>query len=159
MGQIPADATHWDSGDWIEWHRTAIGKSPAPSIATPSDPMAALTALNVNMLNSARAWWEATGEHLLVYDAIARVHAALEYDLPVSGEDPDPERMIRICVLPPHGPGNTVDVDLGQPFSAVLLVRIRDNWTVESRMVSRARLNCAEEGTLKLSWAALPAPR
>ncbi|WP_436399492.1 hypothetical protein [Roseobacter sp. S98] len=153
MTTIPADAAHWDTGDWIEWHRTADSVQAAPCSAT-SDNEARLMALEVSLLRCARVHYHLTGEHLPVYDAIARVHAALNYNVPLDGTRASD---VLTLVLPPMGPDNVVSVDLNHTFSTLVVVRIRDNFTSDSRMCLRRNLRTpAGATTLDLSWAALP---
>ncbi|WP_300055894.1 hypothetical protein [uncultured Roseobacter sp.] len=59
MSNIPADATHWDSGDWIDWHRQPV-PGPAPCSAPSEDPRARLYTLHMRMLQCARAYFEMT---------------------------------------------------------------------------------------------------
>ncbi|MEE4187942.1 MAG: hypothetical protein V2I76_05775 [Roseobacter sp.] len=157
MGQIPEDAAHWDSGDWIEWHRSSTGvdKNDTPEAAV--EPLARLAALHVNLTRAARGYYELTGHHLPVYQQIAYTHAAIHCDLPLEG----PDRVCRstgveILWIEPHGPGNTVDVDLTRPFATLIVVRIRDNFKSEARMIQRAALPESYDGHYPLSWKALP---
>lgn len=87
MGQIPEDAAHWDSGDWIEWHRTTTGLEDSPCSAAAQDELARLTALHVTLLRAAKAYFAMTGHHLPVYREIAHIHAAIHCDLPLEGPD------------------------------------------------------------------------
>ncbi|WP_300031433.1 hypothetical protein [uncultured Roseobacter sp.] len=153
MTTIPADAAHWDTGDWIEWHRTPDSVVQAPCSAA-SDTGARLMALEVSLLRSARVHFHLTGDHLPVYEAIARVHAALHYDVPL---DRSRAQDVLTLVLPPMGPGNTVTVDLSHAFRSLLVVRIRDNFTTESRMCPRAELRTGgSTKSARVSWASLP---
>ncbi|MDW3184533.1 hypothetical protein [Roseobacter sp.] len=161
MGTIPADATHWDSGDWIDWHRH-VATPPGDTCAAPSEDTAArLHMLHMRLLQSARAYFELTGTHLPVYDGIARLHAAIAFDLPLRGPlccdgSADPAQVIAIA---PHGPHNIVSVDLSAPFCCLIVVRIKDNFTSEARMVPRHALPESGEGSIDLCWRDLPRPR
>ncbi|WP_298842262.1 hypothetical protein [uncultured Roseobacter sp.] len=153
MPTIPADAAHWDSGDWIEWHRTAESVQAAPCSAA-GDTEARLMALEVSLLRCARVYFHMTQEHLPVYDAIGRVHGALNFDVPLDGSRGE---NVLTVVLPPMGPDNVVTVDLSHPFDALLVVRIRDNFTSDGRICARSALKVSPgAGTLEVSWAALP---
>lgn len=156
-GRIPKDATLWDSGDWIEWHRgvSNVDAKPRPSAAR--DRQAELTALRVGMLESARQFYKLTGDHLPIYQAIAEVYAATIFEFPPQTAKnfrthPD----VQILHIPPHGPDNIVHVDLNEPFSMLVVVRIKDNFTCEARMITRGQLPEATSRTLKLRWQALP---
>ncbi|MBW4707854.1 hypothetical protein KX928_08660 [Roseobacter sp. YSTF-M11] len=158
MGSIPADAIHWDSGDWIEWHRTAAPPENPPCSAPSEDPQARLHTLRTRLLQCARAYFEMSGQHLPVYDSIAKVHAALAFDLPLdqntcANTDGTPPQLI---VIAPHGPTDVVSVDLSKAFCCLIVVRIRDNFKVEGRMMPRATLPDRTEGQIDLHWRDLP---
>ena len=157
MTRIPDDAKHWDSGDWIDWHRTAVGVDDRPCAAATADPAARLTALHVSLLRAAKVYYEMTGLHLPIYDAIARVYAALHFDIPLEGPQNDSTPAeLEVVHIAPHGPGNTVTVDMSRPFKAVLVVRIGDNFNTEARIIARKALPQRDSGTHSLSWQSLP---
>ncbi|MGZ2258367.1 hypothetical protein [Roseobacter sp. A03A-229] len=163
MSNIPADAAHWDSGDWIDWHRTATppAQGAAPCSAPSSDPRARLHTLHTRMLQCARAYFEMTGLHLPIYDGIARIEAALAFDLPttdpVLGEgDLDAAQII---VLPPHVGHEIVTVDLARPFCCLIVVRIKEDFTSDARMMPRKRLPDRQDGTVEVSWRDMPKAR
>ena len=157
MGQIPDDAPHWDSGDWIEWHRTPVGLDVRPCTAATSDPMARLTALHVSLLRSAKAYFTMTGEHLPVYQQIAQVHAALYCDLPLEPANRNCENSgVEVLHLPPHGSDNFVTVDMSRNFATLIVVRIKDNFTCEARMIQRRALPEGVSGHHQIRWPALP---
>lgn len=160
MGQIPEDATHWDSGDWIEWHRSSSGLDDRPCVSATQDPVARLTALHVSLLRAAKAHYQMTGEHLPVYQAIAQTHAAIHFDLPYEGAARTCEATgIEILHLPPHGPSNLVNVDLSRPFELLIVVRIKDNFTAEARSMRRSLLPEKSDGPYALTWRAMsPSP-
>ena len=160
IGHIPKDATHWDSGDWIEWHRGVSNADEPPTSAAAHDKLARLTALKVSLLRSARSYYDLTGEHLPVYNAIAHVHAAIHFDLDLERSDRVcPPEGTEILFIPPHGPTNIVEVDLDVPFAALVVVRIKDNFSCEARMIMRASLPKDASGTFKLRWKAMPKGR
>lgn len=157
MGQIPEDAAHWDSGDWIEWHRTETGFDDRPCNAAAQDTMARMTALHVSLLRAAKAYYVLTGHHLPVYEQIAHVHAAIYCDVPLEGPDRDCAKTgVEIRVLPPHGPDNFVEVDLTKTFGSLVVVRVKDNFTCEARMIQRRHLPEKAQGSHKIRWQALP---
>ena len=160
MGQIPQDATHWDSSDWIEWHRTASGLDDRPCIAATQDPFARLTALEVSLLRSAKAYHQMTGRHLPLYRTIAEVHAAIHFNLPLTGQDAEKaETEVDILHLPPFCGTSTVEVDLNKAFRYLIVVRISDSFKVEARFVDRAKLPHGAKGLFDLDWKSLPRGR
>ena len=157
MGQIPEDATHWDTGDWITWHRTGPGLDQNDSVEASPEPLARLAALHVSLLRAAKGYFEMTGHHLPVYREIAYTHAAIHCDLPFEGPDRTCESTgVEVLWLEPHGPSNLVNVDLNQPFATLIVVRIKDNFKSEARMIQRAALPDSHDGPYPLSWTALP---
>ena len=157
MGNIPEDAAHWDSGDWIEWHRTPSGLDDRPCTAASPEPFARLTALHVSLLRSAKSYFVLTGDHLPVYQQIALVHAAVYCDVPLEGMGRSCEKTgVEILNLPPHGPDNVVTVDLSKAFATLIVVRIKDNFTCEARMIQRRALPETTDKAYKLRWQALP---
>lgn len=155
MGKIPSDATYWDSGDWINWHRRTEAFEDAPCISPAQDDSARTTALHVSLLRAAKGYHMLTGEHLPVYDAIARVHAALHFGCPLKPTTAQAEQ-VQILVIAPHGPSNLVSVDLAHPCRHVLVVRIGDSFAVEGRMLARSTLPDTREGSAEISWSDLP---
>ncbi|MEM9639056.1 MAG: hypothetical protein AAGA94_15505 [Pseudomonadota bacterium] len=158
MGTIPADATHWDSGDWIDWHRKATPPGDTPCHAPSEDPTARLHTLHTRLLQCARAHFELTGSHLPVYDAVAHIHAAIAFDLPVSGPltCDGAEGPVQLITIAPHGPHDIVSVDLTRPFCCLVVVRIKDNFTSEARMMPRGALPDGGESSLEMRWRDLP---
>lgn len=158
MGQIPDDATHWDSGDWIDYHRTLTGLDDSDcAAATSEEPLARLTALHVSLLRSAKAYFQMTGHHLPVYRELAQSYAAIHCDLPFEGPDRDCETSgVEVLHLPPHAPDNIVHVDLTRAFATLIVVRIKDNFTCEARMIQRSRLPETHDGLYPIRWLALP---
>lgn len=157
MGQIPEDAAHWDSGDWIEWHRTSTGLDARPCGAAAQDPTARLTALHVSLLRAAKAYFVLTGHDLPVYREIAHVHAAIYCDVPLEGPDRScAETGVEILHMPPHEPDNFVEVDMSRTFASLIVVRIKDNFTCEARMIQRRALPEQAAGLHKIRWQALP---
>lgn len=157
MGNIPADATHWDSGDWIDWHRKTAPATPIPCAAPSDDPVARLHTLHMRMLQCARAYFELSGQHLPIYDAIARIHAAVAFDLPTkppAATDPTPTA--QIIAIPPHRAHDIVTVDFSAPFSCLVVVRIDDEFASEAKMVPRSALPDRNGGTLEVRWRDLP---
>lgn len=162
MGEIPADAAHWDSGDWINWHRNAAPVSGDAPPASPSeDPRARLHMLHTRMLQCARVYFETTGHHLPIYDGIARIHAALAFDLPA----PDPvagdvdSGAAQIIVIPPQSGHDVVQVALSEPFCCLIVVRIAGDFTSAARMMPRKRLPDRAGGTVEIRWRDLPVAR
>ncbi len=159
MGKIPEDATHWDGGDWIEWHRTIPGLDHNPCSAASPDPAARLTALHINLLRAAKSYHVMTGDHLPVYRQIAYVHAAVYCDVPFEGMDRSCETTgVEILHLPPDAPDNYIEVDLSKYFSTLIVVRINENFSCEARMIQRRALSDSSEGTQKIRWLSLPHP-
>ncbi|MFK7763743.1 MAG: hypothetical protein AB8B62_10800 [Roseobacter sp.] len=158
MGNIPADAKHWDSGDWIEWHRNKTGLDDRPcAAAAEDDTLARLTALHVSLLRSAKSYHMLTGHHLPVYGQIAQTHAAIHCDLPMAGPDRTcEETRVELLHLAPHGPDNVVEVDLTQNFVTLIVVRINDNFTCDARMIQRGGLPDDGNTAHKLCWQELP---
>ncbi|MEM6890377.1 MAG: hypothetical protein AAF636_19920 [Pseudomonadota bacterium] len=158
MGQIPADASLWDSGDWIDWHRKKI-KAPELTIASAVDDDAKLIMLQVNLAQAARGYHELTGGHLEVYDQIARLYAARHFGVPLTGGCPVALAGVYLVTLRPDAPELSVEVDLSLPFSSVLIVRINDKMEVEGRMMTRRRLGEETDGTVVLKWRNMPRGR
>lgn len=157
MGQIPEDAAHWDSGDWIEWHRTTTGLEDSPCSAAAQDELARLTALHVTLLRAAKAYFAMTGHHLPVYREIAHIHAAIHCDLPLEGPDRTcQDTGIEIMWLEPGAPDNIVNVDLTLPFNTLIVVRINDNFKPKAAMIRRNALPDSYDGLFPLSWRAIP---
>ncbi len=158
MGKIPADAKHWDSGDWIEWHRKTTGLDDRPcDAAAEDDRLARLTSLHVSLLRSAKAYYYLTDHHLPVYAQIAQVHAAIHCDLPMEGPDRTcAQTRVELLHLPPHGPDNIVEVDLTRSFVTLIVVRIKDNFTCDARMIQRSGLPDTDDVAYKLRWQELP---
>jgi len=158
MGHIPEGATHWDSGDWIEWHRTETGLDERPCIiAVNEEPMARLAALHLNLSRAAKAHFQLTGHHLPVYGELARAYAAVSCDLPLEG----PDRCctttgVEIRHLAPHCADDLVHVDLTKDFATLIVVRINDNFICEARMIPRKMLPENHEGSYPVSWQSLP---
>lgn len=154
--KIPKDATHWDSGDWIDWHRNPKGIDERPcSAAAEADPMAMLTALHVSLLRAAKTYLTLTGDHLPVYAAIAEVHAAIHFDRPM-GLAAQKGTGIKLLHLPPHQQQHSVEVDLSDDFDLLVVVRIKDNFTVEARAVKRSALPHHNKGRQTINWKSMP---
>jgi hypothetical protein len=158
MVQIPADAAHWDSGDWIEWHRGGP-KLPDLPCAAKKDTDAKLAQLQVSLTRAARSFFELTGTHLGIYEQMARVHAARHFGIPLDCEDMLEETGVLLLTLRPFSRTQSVAVDLALPFSSVLVVRIDTHFRTEARMITRRRLGGGTEGTKSLKWRALPRSR
>jgi hypothetical protein len=158
MVQIPADATHWDSGDWIEWHRT--GRTP-PDLpcAAKEDTDARLALLQMSLARAARGYFELTGGHLGIYEQMARVHAARHFGIPLACEDVLDETGVLLLILGPFSRTQSVTVDLALPFSSLLVVRIDPQFQTEARMITRRRLGEGNRGTKTLKWRELPRSR
>lgn len=157
MGQIPEDAAYWDSGDWIEWHRSKSGLDNRPCAAAAQDSLARLTALHVSLLRAAKGYWAMTGHHLPVYRQIAHTYAAIHCDLPLEG----PERScsdtgVEIMWLEPNAPDSIVHVDLSSKFNTLIVVRISDNFKPKAAMIQRSVLPDSHDGPYPLSWRAIP---
>jgi len=157
MGEIPDDAAHWDTGDWIEWHRTSLGVDDGPCAAASHDPQAQMKALYINLLGAAKGFFEMTGHHLPVYPQIAQVHTAIFCDLPLEGPDRDcAQTGVEVAYLAPHSPSDEVEVDLSHPFATLLVVKISDDFTPQARMISRADLPKSKDGPYRVAWQSLP---
>lgn len=157
MGQIPEDAAYWDSGDWIEWHRTLTGMDDRPCTAATPEPLAQLSALHVSMLRAAKGYFQLTGHHLPIYRELAYTYAAIHCDLPFEGVDRTCDATgVEVLHLEPHSSGNIVHVDLTRDFKTLIVVRIKDNFKVEARMVQRNALPSEHEGPYPLTWQAIP---
>ncbi|WP_300055897.1 hypothetical protein [uncultured Roseobacter sp.] len=50
-------------------------------------------------------------------------------------------------------------VDLSIPFSSLIVVRIKDDFTSDARMLPRWRLPDRTEGTVEVSWRGMPKAR
>ena len=156
MGKIPKDAIHWDSGDWIDWHRSAEGLDERPcSAAAEEDSLARLTALHVSLLRAAKTYYVLTGDQLPVYPAIAEVSAAIQFDAPMTVAARQ-KAGVKLLHLPPHGPHNTVELDLADEFDLLIVVQIKDNFAVEARAMARSALPNRRNGSFKLSWRSMP---
>jgi hypothetical protein len=158
MVQIPVDAAHWDSGDWIQWHR---GGPKLPDLPCPAkeDLDARLALLQVSLARAARSFFELTGQHLGIYDQMARVHAARHFGIPLGCEDVLEETSVLLLTLRPFSRTQSVAVDLTLPFSSVLVVRIDNNFQAEARIITRRRLGEGNRGVKTLKWRELPRNR
>lgn len=155
MNKIPDDAKHWDTGDWIAWHRSSEDSHNVQCISPSEDGSARLTALLVSLLRAARIHFALTGMHLPVFDVIARTHGALHFGLDLRPNS-HADTSMQIVHIPPHGPTNRVRVDLDQPCTQILVVRIKDNFSVEARMIARAHLPDRSDNPFDISWNDLP---
>jgi len=155
---IPADAMHWDSGDWITWHRHAVTVPELPCAAV-GDSNAKLTLLQVSLLRAARNHFELTGTHLPIYDQIARVHAALQFGVPLTGGSAIQVSGVHIATLTPESDPLSVEIDMGMPFTSVLVVRIDCHFRASARMITRRTMGDKAEGFKTLQWRALPRGR
>lgn len=158
MGTIPADATHWDSGDWIDWHRKIAARDESPCAAPSADPRARLHTLRTRMLQCARTYFELTGKHLPIYEGIARIHASLAFDLPTKDPaacDIDTAPM-QLITIPPHGAHDVFTVDFAAPFCCLIVVRITDSFLSEARMMPRTALPDRSDRPVELRWGDLP---
>jgi hypothetical protein len=158
MAQIPVDAAHWDSGDWIEWHRGGP-KLPDLPCAAKEDPDARLALLQVSLARAARSFFELTGRHLGIYDQMARVHAARHFGIPLTCEDVLEETGVSLLTLRPFSRTQSVSVDLTFPFSSVLVVRIDNDFQTEARMITRRWLGEGNRSVKALKWRELPRGR
>ncbi len=159
MGKIPEDAIHWDSGDWIDWHRSADGLDEGPcGAAAEEDTLARLTALHVNLLRAAKTYHVVSGDHLPVYPAIAEVYAAIHFDLPMRAADRK-NGPVKLLHIPPLGPNTTVEVNLADDFDLLIVVRIKDSFAVEARTLPRDALPAKSKGLHTLSWKSMPSHR
>lgn len=157
MGKIPEDAMHWDSGDWIEWHRSTTDVDDAPCEASAHDDMAQLTTMLVCLLRAAKTYHEMTGLHLKVYQEIARIHAAIHCDMPLVGPNhPCADTGVEIMWIEPHTPDNIVHVDLSLPFNTLIVVRIGDNFKPKAAMMQRSALPDSHDGPYPLRWRTIP---
>ena len=157
MAQIPQDAAHWDSGDWIEWHRRKRGLDERPCSAATQDTLARMTALHVSLLRAAKGYFTMTGHHLPVYREIAHTYAAIHCDLALEGPNRSCEDSgIEIMWLEPHAPDSIVNVDLSLPFTTLIVVRISDNFKPKAAMIQRSALPDSHDGLYPLSWRAIP---
>lgn len=156
MGQIPEDAIHWDSGDWIEWHRNVTDADERPcDAAAHEDTLARLTALQVSLLRAAKTYFVLTGRHLPVYEAIAEVYAAIHFDAPL-GRKAAQQAGIKLLHLSPRSKSNTVEVNLKEAFDLVVVVRVKDNFSVEARLIMRKNLQDRGQGLCSINWQNLP---
>lgn len=158
MNSIPLDAIHWDSGDWIEWHRHEKQPANASCMAPSEDPRARLFTLRTRMLQSARAYFDLTREHLCIYDQIGQIHAGLTFDLPWDGTSPigTVSKDAQIITLPPDGDLGRIQVDMTRPFEVLIVVRIPQNFTPEARIMPRTALPDQQIGTFELHWSDMP---
>ena len=156
MGRIPEDAIHWDSGDWIDWHRTSDGADTSPcGAAAENDELARITALHVSLLRAAKSYFVITGKHLSVYPQIAESYAAIHFDLPLGGSL-DKKGRVKIAWLTPDNPTNSVEVSLKEDFDLLMVIRISDKFTVEARMITRKNLSQRQKGVQTVTWQSLP---
>lgn len=157
LEKIPEDAAHWDSGDWIEWHRLSSGGSMTEPHSVGAEPTAQLAALHVNLLRAAKSYTALTGEHLPVYEQIASIYAAIYCDLPLEGPDRTcTETGVEVLCLGPDAPNTVVEVDMTRKFQTLIVVRIKDDFTAEARMIQRAALPHDCDGPFSIRWHALP---
>lgn len=159
MRHIPDDAAHWDSGDWIAWHRalTSLDDSSFGEEPASEEPMARLTALHVSLTQAAKGYFELTGHHLPVYRELAHAYAAIHCDLPYEAPDRDCGATgVEVLHIEPHASHDGVFVDLTKPFVTLIVVRIAENFSCEARMIQRASLPEGQDGPCSVTWDALP---
>ena len=161
MANIPPDATLWDSGDWIEFHRRTESKVADLPYASEVDPSARVRSAFRALIQTARLYFQVSGRHLPVFDAIAELHGAVAYDLPLPGAATtrDKGRRAVIKCLPPDDTADYVSVDLTQPFDVLVVVKISNNLIIESRILARDKLPAATSKPHVLRWNKLPVPR
>jgi hypothetical protein len=58
--------------------------------------------------------------------------------------------------LPPHSADNMVEVDMSKSFATLIVVRIKDNFACEARMIQRSALPAKKSGLHRLRWQSLP---
>ncbi|WP_299965364.1 hypothetical protein [uncultured Roseobacter sp.] len=153
MSNIPADAAHWDSGDWIDWHRQATTTGNWTTEDPSDDPLARMHALKARMLQCAQSYFDLTGQHLPIYDAIGRIHGAIVLETPGLVQ-PSPEAGAQIVTIAPNAGHDTVTADMSKPFSCLIVVRIAPNFTSDARLLPRVAL--PDIGRTELRWRDLP---
>ncbi|MDW4497476.1 hypothetical protein R5H30_05745 [Sulfitobacter sp. D35] len=153
--EIPTDAVHWDSGDWIDWYRRQ-GTAEPGEIAPEVDPDARVRLAYRALLQTAKLYHEATGRHLPVYEALAELHGVVAHGLSLDRDRQD--TTLRIACIAPYAEPRLLRIDFAQEFDRLLAVSIAPDFGIESRLIERHQLHGCIKGVARLKWSELPQP-
>lgn len=153
------DNAIYDDGEWVTW--TEINSHLEKLELKARFPHLDVDLLPVfqKLLSAAEQYYDLTGRHLQVYGDLGELYGAITHGIKLhrnyaQGSDGKlGNHFVEVKTITPFKVKDTIKLDLRGNFSKVLIVKIDDNFEVQSRLIDRKDLPKAKGNILTLDWA------
>lgn len=153
----------YDDGEWISWKwiNEQLHQQEVAQASRPDDPELAL--LFRDLVASARAYHQLTGRYLEIWGELGELYAEVKYGLKrhkphTMGSDGSlGNELVEVKTISPENGGGKVHVKRAGNFTKLLVVRIGEGFSFESRLIDRKHLSEGTGTHARVSWSALQA--
>lgn len=153
------DNAIYDDGEWITW--THINSHLARLEFEARYPGYDYDLLPVfqGLLDAAMLYHDLTGSHLQVYGDLGELYGAITHGIKLhrnyaQGSDGRlGNDFVEVKTITPFKAKDEIELNLKRNFSKVLIVKIDEEFEVQSKMIDRKTLPKRKGSKLKLKWA------
>jgi hypothetical protein len=158
MWMLRPENAIWDDGEWVSWYE--INQQVKHQEWRVKYPNADLSLLPIfeSLLQTAEEYHLLTGRHLQVYGDIGELYGAITHGIKLhrnyaQGSDGRlGNDFVEVKTITPFKNNDWVTLNLAGHFSKVFIVKITEEFEVQSRLIDRRSLPKPTGDTLRLQW-------
>ena len=153
------DNAIYDDGEWVTWTEINSHLARLEFEAEYPDLHIELVPIFQKLLAVAESYYTLTGSHLQVYGDLGELYGAITHGIKLhrnyaQGSDGRlGDDLVEVKTITPFKAKNEIELNLKRNFSKVLIVKIDEQFEVQSRMIDRKSLPKVKGGRLKLRWS------
>ncbi len=149
----------WDDGEWISW--SWISQQIYEQELQAEYPAADLQVIEVfeELISSAERYQQLTGRYLQIWGELGELYAEIKYGLRrhAPGTPGSDGRLgndwVEVKTISPEKTDGKVQVKSAGNFNKLLVVKIDDNFSFESKLIDRKSLKGRNAQNMRFSWS------
>ncbi len=153
------DNAIYDDGEWITWSEINSHLERLEFEAAFPHVDVALVPVFQQLFEVAQEYYDLTGRHLQVYGDLGELYGAIVHGVKLhrnyaQGSDGKiGNEFVEIKTITPFKSNGVVTLNMERNFSAVLIVKIDQDFEISSKLIKRKDLPKSAGKRLRLNWA------
>ncbi len=153
------DNAIYDDGEWITWTEINSHLDRLEFEAAFPSLDVELVPIFQRLIETAQDYFHLTGRHLQVYGDLGELYGAIVHGVKLhrnyaQGSDGKiGNAFVEIKTITPFKSNDVITLNMDRNFSAVLIVKINENFEISSKLIKRKDLPKGSRKLLRLNWS------
>lgn len=149
----------WDDGEWISWDEINHQIQYKEWGVKYPDADLSLVQLFEDLVKVTQTFYEQTGRNLPTFGAIGELYSAISYGVKLHSNPYAPgsdgklgDDFVEVKTITPFKGNRNIRVKASGNFSKLVIVRVKEDFEISSRIVSRHALPKSRGGYFRVNW-------